>query len=467
MSLSAEQLVQEIHDSPTRIVLAAAGGGSRAIAELLDVPGGSRTLLEAVVPYAAPALAAWLGSPPDEACSAATARAMAMVAFLRARQYGASISPLPSGEGLEVRAGEEPTPIDVLGKQSVQEACSQTELGNKRCSRAELACSQAELGNKSKEPPARVAGVACTASLATDRPKRGPHRIHIALQTAATTAAWWLPLNKDRRTRAEEERLAGRMVLNAVAEACGVQNRLALDLLEGEQVQESRTQAPPTWQDLLLSRIESIRIGEGPSCGAAVPTAPAGETPAPQPAGETPAPQPAGGTPAPQALFAGAFNPLHVGHRRMAEIARETLQQSVALEISILNVDKPPLDYLEIGRRLGQFPNDVAVYLTRAATFEEKSRLFPGATFVVGTDTLRRIAEPRYYGGPPARDCAIERIAQRGCRFLVFGRNLGNGFVRLSDLDLPEPLRILCREVPPEVFCEDVSSTAIRQCGRE
>ena len=54
MLLSPEQLVQQIHDSPTRIVLAASGGGSRAIADLLEVPGGSRTLLEAIVPYSAP-----------------------------------------------------------------------------------------------------------------------------------------------------------------------------------------------------------------------------------------------------------------------------------------------------------------------------------------------------------------------------------------------------------------------------
>ena len=85
MLLSPEQLVQQIHDSPTRIVLAASGGGSRAIADLLEVPGGSRTLLEAVVPYSAPAMVAWLGGSPDESCSAATARAMAVVAFQRAR----------------------------------------------------------------------------------------------------------------------------------------------------------------------------------------------------------------------------------------------------------------------------------------------------------------------------------------------------------------------------------------------
>ena len=58
------------------------------------------------------------------------------------------------------------------------------------------------------------------------------------------TAAWHLELQKDRRTRAEEERLAGRLLLNVVAEACDVSQTLALDLLEGEQVEESRTRGP-------------------------------------------------------------------------------------------------------------------------------------------------------------------------------------------------------------------------------
>jgi hypothetical protein len=104
------------------------------------------------------------------------------------------------------------------------------------------------------------------------------------------------------------------------------------------------------------------------------------------------------------------------------------------------------------------------VYLTRAATFAEKSRLLPGATFLVGADTLERIASPRYHGdNPSAHHYAIERLADRGCRFLVFGRDLGAGFLRLSELDLPDSLRRLCREVPPEVFREDVSSTELRK----
>jgi hypothetical protein len=373
MLLTPHQIVEQIHDTPTRIVLAAAGG-SRAIADLLEVSGGSRTLLEAVVPYSAAAMVAFLGSRPDEFCSAVTARAMAVAAFHRARRY--------------------------------------------------------------EEPTAMPAGVACTASLASDRPKRGPHRIHAAMQTAAETAAWRLPLHKDRRTRAEEERLAGQLTLNVVAEACGIASRLKLDLLEGEQVEESHAVAPQSWQDLLLSKTEMVQIGDNAGPAACV--------------------------------FPGAFHPWHIGHGRIVEVAQQMLQQPVALELSILNVDKPPLDYLEIEHRLGQWTAGQTAYLTRAATFEEKSRLFPAATFLVGIDTLQRIAAPSYYGGNSAAcETALRRIAERGCRFFVFGRAIDGRFLRLADLDLPEPLRTICQEIPPEVFREDVSSTAIRQAETE
>ena len=51
-------LIEQIHASGRRVVLAITGGGSGAIGELLRVPGGSRTLVEAIVPYETTALAA-------------------------------------------------------------------------------------------------------------------------------------------------------------------------------------------------------------------------------------------------------------------------------------------------------------------------------------------------------------------------------------------------------------------------
>ncbi|MGQ9575574.1 MAG: hypothetical protein ACUVUC_09665 [Thermoguttaceae bacterium] len=373
MSDPTEYLVQQVHQSGARLVLAVAGGGTRAIAHLLEVPGGSRSVLEACVPYSQAALVAWLGGQPDQFCSEPTARALAMAAYLRACRFDPSAS--------------------------------------------------------------KLAGVACTASLATERPKRGPHRAHLALQTATMTLSQSLQLQKGRRSRTEEEQIVAGLLLNTVAEACGMNQRLEIPLAGHEQVERAEILAPQGWQDLLAGRVDSV------CCGAA-----------------------GGTTSTRRAVFPGAFNPIHAGHRHMAQIAQERLGLPVEFEISIFNVDKPPLDFLELRRRTGQFGPQETVWLTRAATFEEKSRQFPGATFLVGADTLCRIADPRYYGSDPSA-CrrAIERIAGRGCRFLVFARRQAGRLVALADLELPPELRPLCEPVPPEVFCEEISSTEIRR----
>ncbi len=381
---SPSELVRAIHDAPTRIALAITGGGSRAIAELAEVPGASRTLLEAVVPYAAESLAGWLGYRPEQSCSPRTARAMAMTAYQR--------------------AGRLARPID--GDQLTG-----------------------------------LAGIACTASLASDRPKRGPHRAHVAMQTAAVTVTHGLELCKGRRSRAEEERLVARLVLNLIAEACELEQRLSLELVEGEVVEKTRTVAPQAWRDLLAGRIDAVGwdlAGLVARGGAA------------------------------KAVLPGAFNPLHGAHRRMAQVAAEMLAAPVEFELSILNVDKPFLDFTEIAERVAQFTPGTRIWLSRAARFEEKARLFPGVTFVVGADTMARIAQMRYYGGQPsACEAAIARIAAHGSRFLVFGRVAEGKFTSLADLDLPESLRRLAREVRETAFRDDICSTELRRRGGE
>jgi hypothetical protein len=259
----------------------------------------------------------------------------------------------------------------------------------------------------------------------------------LAAQTAAATVTWSLELAKGRRDRAGEEQLVTRLVLNLTAEVCGVSSRLELDLLPEEHLESLTTPAPPAWQELLEGHRAAVRQGDPPDSTA----------------------------PISNLIFPGAFHPLHAGHRRMAEIAQTLVGRRVEFEISIRNVDKPPLDYGEIQQRLAQFGPGETVWLTRAATFEEKSREFPGATFLVGADTIRRIADPRYYGGEPAMREALERIAARGCRFLVFGRVGPGGFAGLGDIELPPVLRRISIEVSAEQFREDVSSTELRRDG--
>ena len=69
MSDPWRQLIERIHAASPPTVLVVTGGGASAISELLSVPGGSRTLLEAVVPYSEEALVEWLGKAPEHFCA--------------------------------------------------------------------------------------------------------------------------------------------------------------------------------------------------------------------------------------------------------------------------------------------------------------------------------------------------------------------------------------------------------------
>src|SRR5207245_3832357 len=154
--------------------------------------------------------------------------------------------------------------------------------------------------------------------------------------------------------------------------------------------------------------------------------------------------------PKPAALLPGSFNPVHEGHWKLADIAARRLGTAVAFELSVTNVDKPPLADDEVYRRIGQFTWRAPVWLTRAPTFAEKAALFPGTVFVVGADTAARIVDPHYYEGSETR--MVEVLAHfraQGCRFLVAGRAQGSDdFAGLETIALPEACRDLFADIP-------------------
>lgn len=373
-------IIQQIHHSPTQLVLATTGGGSLAAGELLVVPGASQTVLEAVVPYSEAALVEWLQHRPEQFCSALTARRMAMASYQTARSFA--------------------------------------------------------------EPGVPLLGIGCTCSLASDRPKRGDHRAFLALQTREETSVRAVTLVKQARSRREEEELISRWMVTEIASACGIStDAIQLPWRAEETIGTERVEAPPRWQALLHGETQAVfhqvRGGEF----AITETSPSEGL----------------------LIFPGAFNPPHEGHRQMVEFAESRCGQPVALEIAIQNVDKPPLDYLDFQARLQQF-QESSLWLTRASRFTEKARLFPGATFLVGADTIRRIGDPKYYHDcPQQRDEALASLSRQGCRFLVFGRLETTEFRTLADLDLPPALAALCEAIPESEFRVDISSTELRR----
>lgn len=183
MTPDRARLIARMHASPGLAVLAVTGGGSQALADLLTVPGASRTVLEAVVPYSAAALGTFLGDIPRQAASPETAAALAHVAYRRAMALH------PTG--------------------------------------------------RDGRPSEPLIGVSCTAALRSDRPKKGSHRLHVGVRDAAGARVSSLVLVKDVRDRLAEERLAADLLLNALARACNVSPELELMLHDGERIDES------------------------------------------------------------------------------------------------------------------------------------------------------------------------------------------------------------------------------------
>ncbi len=349
------------------------GGGTQTISRLLEEPGGSNTVLQALIPYSQEALEMHLGFKPQSACSEETARWMAMQAYQLA-------SP------------------------------------------------------ENGEQTGATFGLAITASLASQKPKKGKHRIHIAAQTRSTTFTWSLILEKGHRNRAEEEALCRDMALNALCEILQLRALTTLNLHKSETILSHSEEAEAEIQQLLFSRNSTSRFTR------------------------------LANTDRPELVFPGAFNPLHDGHTRMLELASEITGVQGCFELCVHNIEKPRLDFISLAQRCAPFKErSHNLILTTAARFTDKARCFPSAIFIVGIDTLERIANPRYYdNNSNLRDAAITEISRLACRFLVFGRVQAGVFKHLDNVDLPGNLKAISSAVPESVYRMDVSSTELR-----
>lgn len=168
-------------------------------------------------------------------------------------------------------------------------------------------------------------------------------------------------------------------------------------------------------------------------------------------------------------VLAGSFNPLHDGHREMLAVASKLTGKTGYLEISIQNVDKPLLPRKELDRRAALIGSDgMSLIVTRAPRFTEKSSVLPGASFVIGFDTLVRLLDEKYYpdhvtGTASPVENSLDLIEENGCQFVVAGRiDDQQKFKELTVVKIPPRYRKMFVGISESQFRSDISSTRLR-----
>lgn len=366
--------VEAILAHRVQMAVAVTGGGSSLLNWLFNHPGASRALLEAQIPYCAPALENYLAFPGPHRVEAQTARQMADTAYARARLLSA----------------------------------------------ADAACW----------------GVGLTAALATDRTRRGADRAHFAVRTGASQKVFQLAFAKGQADRLEQEEMLSRFVLDEIARQCGRSSSLTLPTWI-EPSSESWELHDPI--DLLLrGLVEVVEVAVDGRVSVDVERRQ-------------------------RLLYPGSFNPLHEGHCQLAVAASHLSGREAALEISLHNVDKPPLERGELQRRLQRIRGRFAVCLTREPTFYGKSRHFCAPHFAIGYDTAVRLLDGKYY--PDGKDGMLNSLGEmlaRGCRFWVAGRQVEGIYRTLDDVVVPSALCGLFIAIKEDQFRLDISSTEMR-----
>ena len=301
-----------------------------------------------------------------------------------------------------------------------------------------------------------VIGIGATCKLKSANEREGrKHEVHVSIQAACKTGVVTLELTAE-RTREEEEYIAATLIFNVLARHCGVAE---IDLPgwigagggkgagKEEKIVEKYSLVSGPVGDILkqqsgnpagyYERVGMARINFNES----------------NPPEEI------------KLVFPGSFDPCHRNHIFMARLASIKYNAPVHFEISLTNVDKPPIDFISLDQRLDSLRKYKAeafmgdVYLTNAPLFLQKAALFPNSTFIVGADTINRIFDAKYYNGAVDTPTILDHFKERNIRFMVFRR-------KAVEMSISPEILELCEIIPVDEYEDDgTSSRKIRMNG--
>jgi nicotinic acid mononucleotide adenylyltransferase len=438
MSTTASDIAQRLVKSEANkslVCIAIAGGGSHAIATLAATPGASALLLEGTLTY-------------DR------------------RSFHSYVQYVPASEDNKFKYVSSEA-AHLLSKMALARA----------------------LRYRPKEL-SQCIGVGSSSALVSK-----PGRIsqgHI-VATHADGRQWecLIKLAPEKRTRLEEDQLVSRLILESIEQVHGGVDPVVSDCSDDELKQLYSPGVPA--EDSVRLGAERVLRGEVP----AVLLLPREDA--------TFCAMPQAVVPDRSLVFPGSFNPPHAGHVALANAAKSVYVNKdedpmVLFEVSLINADKPALEPTTVSERLhkffrlGSLPTNWGILLTSAPLFSQKADILrdliaagkyvgvlihrsmdclthhfldarPQMAFVIGTDTMVRILNPKYYGG--CKDTMLKAVRDmKGVHFVVGGRlqQEGNGkFVTGEEelADLPKDVQEVFSLVND--FRVDISSTELRK----
>lgn len=198
MDPAIKHLIEEIHRKPERLVMAVSGPGTQAISWLMQVPGASRTVMEAIVPYSESAAALFVGHNPSRYVTTNHCQEMAKMAYQRA---------------VTLREDTEP-----------------------------------------------VVGLSCTGSITTNRVRRGKNQCFVCVWTPYYRSNSHLVLAKSARGRIEEEELVSTLLIKQLGETLGVKHEVSLDLSKNDKIDSNIREYGSFVESIVHGQIQTLLV---------------------------------------------------------------------------------------------------------------------------------------------------------------------------------------------------------------